>query len=122
MLRHKAMIQCARVAFGYGGIFDQDEAERIVEATDPAASPKVSRNPQAAATQNRPEGYEAFEAEHIGAMREAAMNGQDALTAAFQALPKGACKNAFWQTHQAELKASASSATVIDQETGEVQQ
>lgn len=34
MLRHKAMIQCARLAFGYGGIYDQDEAERIVEATE----------------------------------------------------------------------------------------
>ena len=32
MLRHKSMIQCARLAFGYGGIYDQDEAERIVEA------------------------------------------------------------------------------------------
>lgn len=32
MLRHKAMIQCARLAFGYGGIYDQDEAERITEA------------------------------------------------------------------------------------------
>lgn len=32
MLRHKAMIQCARLAFGYGGIYDQDEAERIVDA------------------------------------------------------------------------------------------
>ena len=32
MLRHKAMIQGARLAFGYGGIYDQDEAERIVEA------------------------------------------------------------------------------------------
>lgn len=31
MLRHKALIQCARLAFGYVGIFDQDEAERIVE-------------------------------------------------------------------------------------------
>ena len=31
-LRHKSMIQCARLAFGYGGIYDQDEAERIVEA------------------------------------------------------------------------------------------
>lgn len=30
MLRHKAMIQCARLAFGFAGIFDQDEAERIV--------------------------------------------------------------------------------------------
>lgn len=35
MLRHKAMIQCARLAFGYGGIFDQDEAERIVESQSP---------------------------------------------------------------------------------------
>jgi len=34
MLRHKAMIQCARIAFGYGGIYDQDEAERIVEGTE----------------------------------------------------------------------------------------
>ncbi len=31
MLRHKAMIQCARLSFGFGGIYDQDEAERIVE-------------------------------------------------------------------------------------------
>lgn len=32
MLRHKAMIQCARIAFGFGGIYDPDEAERIAEA------------------------------------------------------------------------------------------
>lgn len=32
MLRHKALIQCARLAFGYTGIYDQDEAERIGEA------------------------------------------------------------------------------------------
>lgn len=31
-LRHKTMIQCARLAFGFGGIYDQDEAERIAEA------------------------------------------------------------------------------------------
>ncbi|NBQ67541.1 MAG: phage recombination protein Bet [Nitrosomonadaceae bacterium] len=31
MLRHKAMIQAARLAFGFTGIYDQDEAERIVE-------------------------------------------------------------------------------------------
>ena len=31
MLRHKAMIQCARLAFGFTGIYDQDEADRIVE-------------------------------------------------------------------------------------------
>jgi phage recombination protein Bet len=32
MLRHKSLIQCARLAFGFVGIYDQDEAERIIEA------------------------------------------------------------------------------------------
>ena len=31
MLRHKATIQCARVAFGFSGIYDPDEAQRIRE-------------------------------------------------------------------------------------------
>ena len=31
MLRHKAMIQCARLAFGFVGIYDEDEAARIRE-------------------------------------------------------------------------------------------
>ena len=31
MLRHKALIQCARLAFGFTGIYDQDEAEIITE-------------------------------------------------------------------------------------------
>lgn len=30
-IRHKALIQCSRVAFGFSGIYDQDEAERIQE-------------------------------------------------------------------------------------------
>jgi hypothetical protein len=29
MLRHKAMIQCGRIAFGYGGIHDPEEGETI---------------------------------------------------------------------------------------------
>ena len=29
MLRHKAMIQCARICFGLSGIYDPDEAQRI---------------------------------------------------------------------------------------------
>jgi phage recombination protein Bet len=32
-LRHKAVIQCARMAFGFVGIYDPDEGERIVAAT-----------------------------------------------------------------------------------------
>ncbi|HUC76748.1 MAG TPA: phage recombination protein Bet [Vicinamibacterales bacterium] len=31
MLRHKSLIQCARLAFGFAGIYDEDEAARIVE-------------------------------------------------------------------------------------------
>jgi hypothetical protein len=33
MLRHKSLIQCARLAFGLVGIYDADEAERIVEGS-----------------------------------------------------------------------------------------
>lgn len=33
MLRHKAMIQAARYAFGFAGIYDPDEAERIAGET-----------------------------------------------------------------------------------------
>lgn len=31
LLRHKSLIQCSRIAFGFTGIYDQDEAERIIE-------------------------------------------------------------------------------------------
>lgn len=31
MLRHKAFVQCARIAFGFVGIYDEDEAQRILE-------------------------------------------------------------------------------------------
>ena len=30
MLRHKAMVQCARLAFGFVGVYDQDEAKRVL--------------------------------------------------------------------------------------------
>lgn len=114
MLRHKAMIQCARLAFGFVGIYDQDEAERIAEAdasTQPLRSP---RDPRAAAEQNAPEGYEAFEAANLDNMRGAAMNGEAALSSAFQALPKGPLKVYFWQQHQTELKDAASKAVVLE--------
>lgn len=48
MLRHKALIQCARLAFGFVGIFDQDEAERIrerdvTEETEVVEEPKEKK-------------------------------------------------------------------------------
>lgn len=42
MLRHKAMIQAARLAFGFAGIFDEDEAERIKNAKDGVNEGEVS--------------------------------------------------------------------------------
>lgn len=33
MLRHRALIQCSRVAFGFGGIYQDDEAEAIALST-----------------------------------------------------------------------------------------
>lgn len=61
MLRHKAMIQCARLAFGYTGIYDQDEAERIVEkdmgaavVVAAAARPEIEAYPDDKFTENFP--------------------------------------------------------------------
>lgn len=48
MHRHKALIQGARIAFGFAGIYDQDEAERIVEKDMGAADVVSSRPAQAA--------------------------------------------------------------------------
>lgn len=45
MLRHKAMIQCARLAFGFVGIYDQDEAERIVSADYKVVSESLPPEP-----------------------------------------------------------------------------
>lgn len=56
MLRHKAMIQCARLAFGFGGIFDHDEAERIIEKDMGAAEVVSSRPAQPAALPEYPQG------------------------------------------------------------------
>lgn len=52
MLRHKAMIQCARLAFGYTGIYDEDEAQRIVERDVTPAADEPDMTPALEAIQN----------------------------------------------------------------------
>lgn len=44
MLRHKALIQAARYAFGLGGIYDPDEGEGIKEVVDVTPKPKTGLN------------------------------------------------------------------------------
>lgn len=48
MLRHKAMIQCARLAFGFVGVYDQDEADRIIEKD---ITPEVDHLPMTSRTE-----------------------------------------------------------------------
>lgn len=44
----------------------------------------------------------------LARLRSAALEGEEALQAAFQAEPKGAVKNAVWKAHSASLKEAAS--------------
>lgn len=108
MLRHKALIQCARVAFGFSGIYDEDEARRIDDcytSTVKTVSP------------SSPEGYQEFEDQHLGNMRALAMEGSEALQTGYGELPKGECKKHFWSIHSVSLKEAAQRA---DQPQGEV--
>jgi phage recombination protein Bet len=51
-LRHKTLIQCARLAFGFAGIYDEDEAQRIVDIT--STSEVVDRKPLRDSVQRKP--------------------------------------------------------------------
>lgn len=54
MLRHKVLIQGARIAFGFAGIYDEDEADRIVERDMGAAEPAAQPTSRVAMPQARP--------------------------------------------------------------------
>jgi len=53
---------------------------------------------------------EAFEAQHIESLRDASLNGIEALQEAFKAIPTSPAKSRFWVKHQASLKAAAGAA------------
>lgn len=74
-LRHKAMIQCARLAFGYVGIYDQDEAERIAEAGNGRREVDITPTKEAPP-------------EVVSAAREAANKGLDSYMAYWQGINK----------------------------------
>lgn len=59
MLRHKALIQCARYAFGFAGIIDQEEAERSPEVITETMAPPP---PQLAAPTDDTVAVEPFDA------------------------------------------------------------
>lgn len=53
MLGHKSYIQCARKAFGFSGIYDEDEAERITMDTVKSGKPEV-KMPKAKVVEEEP--------------------------------------------------------------------
>lgn len=107
MLRHKAMIQAARYAFGFAGIYDPDEATRIsgeaardvtprtiTERLDAIAAPKiVAPEPVEEAIPHDPETGEVVEGEPasdtyqlLETAREQAMDGRRVFDAWFAEL------------------------------------
>jgi phage recombination protein Bet len=57
MLRHKALCQCVRIAFGFSGVYDEDEAERIGErdVTPLATESKLFKDTPATNGKAKPE-------------------------------------------------------------------
>jgi phage recombination protein Bet len=64
LLRHKSMIQCARLAFGFAGIYDPDEAERVaVDMGDAEEVPRSIDVVRKAAASKREQPAEVVDAE-----------------------------------------------------------
>lgn len=84
MLRHKTLIQGARVVFGFAGIYDEDEATRIIDAnaidgefTVVSKGKPATRRPTAkAADDDAPEGPATESKDDFVADMEAAENKQ----------------------------------------------
>jgi phage recombination protein Bet len=70
MLRHKATIQCARLAFGLTGIIDPDEAERFEAAGVGKAGVNVAESPLNALLDKMPASKPAEPEEHYEADAE----------------------------------------------------
>lgn len=97
MLRHKALIQCARVAFGFSGIYDEDEAKRIDDCHATTSIKNV--------TPEIPEGYAEFEAENLPKFNSASQYGTEQLLDMHATLDrKNAVHKLFWATHSPNFK------------------
>jgi hypothetical protein len=67
MHRHKTLIQCARVAFGFAGIYDDDEAIRILEASGAIDADTGEIIPAGARRGGAARGTQAPTVKHMGA-------------------------------------------------------
>ena len=128
MLRHKSMIQCSRIAFGFGGIFDQDEAERIVEKEiNPILSRRQTGKDAAEAAKQASDAVidEGARESLVARLRTVAhTQGLDAYAEAFKALSRDDRRVLGQDAHES-LKALAvesdkSAADSVDTQNGEV--
>ena len=105
-LRHKAMIQCARMAFGYGGIYDQDEAEaeRIVEKDMGAAEVVSSRQSAPAAPAALPDYSQSAFADNLPKWSAAILSGK--LTAD-EVITRASTKGVLSEAQKAQIRAAA---------------
>lgn len=90
MLRHKAMIQCARLAFGYVGIYELDEAERIAEVdiTPRQSNQPTRKNPASLAEQAMTVEFDDVETDLLQKLEAVADTGVEALAEAWAGLSK----------------------------------
>jgi phage recombination protein Bet len=113
MLRHKAMIQCARLAFGYVGIYEQDEAERIMER-DVNARPARQSAKDIASAAETVEFMDADERAHLLADLEAVADvGAEALEAAWKAITKEQRKALAGELDALKARAEAAGETYV---------
>lgn len=77
MLRHKAAIQCARYAFGFSGIMEPDEYERMKDIT-PAKSPTLQDRLREAreVSQDAGDAREGFDRSFVQSETETALTGE----------------------------------------------
>lgn len=73
MLRHKALVQAARIAYGFSGIYDPDEGERIIESV---ATDVTNRKPATDAPVEKIEHRTQAEDEIEKAAADAVLTGQ----------------------------------------------
>ena len=90
MMRHKTLIQGARLAYGFAGIYDEDEAQRIVErdmgAADTVATTRTVAMPQAKAKQIEQQTSLVIE-QPVASERQPAAQRQQSLKEAPSSLP-----------------------------------
>jgi len=108
MLRARVIAEGVRAVYpaAIGGMLVSEEAQDIPFNTQRTGTSQTdgSTNPE----------QDAFEAEHLQSMRDAAMDGMQSLNAAFALLPKGELKTAFWLAHGDSLEKAASESVVIE--------